>query len=99
MDNPKTIPFAVEVEAKGISILSTKDIPVDALKENLRQATNGLAEVFRDIRQVGSFELSEINLGLEINAEGGIRFIGSAKAGAKAAVNLKFSAPELIINR
>jgi len=70
-------------------------VPLDAdqLAASLRDLTGELGKIFTDIKRVGGFELNEVQLGLEISAEGGFNLIGSAKAGGKGAITLTF-APE-----
>ncbi len=48
--------------------------------------------MFEDIKSVGDFKLSQVDVKLEINAEGGVALIGTAKAGATGAINLSFTA-------
>ena len=69
-------------------------VDTDKLAASMRELKNQLAQVFADIREVGQFELSSIELGLEINTEGGFNLIGSVKAGAKGAIKLKFEPPK-----
>lgn len=70
------------------------EISTDRLAESMRELQGQLAQVFSDIRKVGDFELSSVELGLEINTEGGFTLIGSLKAGAKGAIKLKFEPPK-----
>ena len=70
------------------------EVSTDRLASSMRELKSQLAEVFTDIREVGQFELSSIELGLEINSEGGFNLIGSLKAGAKGAIKLKFEPPK-----
>ena len=70
------------------------EVSTDRLAASMRELKAQLAEVFTDIREVGQFELSSIELGLEINSEGGFNLIGSLKAGAKGAIKLKFEPPK-----
>jgi hypothetical protein len=70
------------------------EVDTDRLAASMRELKNQLAQVFADIREVGQFELSSIELGLEINTEGGFNLIGSVRAGAKGAIKLKFEPPK-----
>lgn len=70
------------------------DVDTDKLASSMRELKSQLAQVFADIREVGQFELSSIELGLEINTEGGFNLIGSVRAGAKGAIKLKFEPPK-----
>lgn len=69
------------------------EVDTDRLAASMRELKTQLAQVFADIREVGQFELSSIELGLEINTEGGFNLIGSVRAGAKGAIKLKFEPP------
>lgn len=90
----ESLPFIVEIQTKGNrGYTAWKAVPVDALSDSLKRATRGLAKTFASIREVGGFELSEVTIGLEVNGEGGVSFIGSAKAGGSAAIQLKFNPP------
>ena len=93
MPERKTLPFVVEVDTKGGSGIGVADIPVERLRASLKEATGALAEVFEDIWQVGNFQLNEVTIGLEVSAEGGVQFIGSAKVGGKGSISLKFVPP------
>ena len=68
-------------------------IPFDTaeLAASLRGLTTQLGELFGDLRAVGGYELQEVQVGLEISAEGGFNLIGSAKAGGKGAITLTFA--------
>jgi hypothetical protein len=95
------IPVWVEQAADGAETKSflgraSGDIvklPVATLNASLSKLASSIGEAFSGLRQVGEFHLSEVTLGVEINAEGGVNLIGTAKAGAKAAITLKFVAP------
>src|SRR5256885_16557180 len=89
MTNAETITFLVAATAKG-SNLRAIEVPIAKLKANLAQATAGLSAVFEDIVDVGRFELQEVEIGVEIGAEGGIEFIGTATASGKASIKLTF---------
>jgi hypothetical protein len=89
-----TLPFIVSLDTtKGMRDVLRRSIPVDTLRESLRNATSALAEAFKDIQAVGQFRLDEITIGLEVTAEGGVEFIGSLTVGSKAAITLKFVPP------
>ncbi len=88
------VPFVVEIPAKGGAALVWKSIPVEELRKSLYDATESLASAFEGIQKVGGFELSEVVIGMEVNGEGGVSFIGSAKVGAAASLQLKFIPPK-----
>ncbi|MCP4379405.1 MAG: hypothetical protein GY794_24945 [bacterium] len=63
----------------------------DQLASSLRDLTGELGKLFTDLLRVGDFELKQVEVGLEISAEGGFSLIGSVKAGGKGAVTLTFA--------
>jgi hypothetical protein len=63
----------------------------DQLAASLRDLTGELGKIFADLQRVGGFELNQVQVGLEISAEGGFNLIGSAKAGGKGAITLTFA--------
>jgi len=67
------------------------EIDVDTLKQSLSRLTGQLDSLFQDLKAVGSFKLDQVEVSLEISAEGGVALIGTAKAGASEAVKLAFS--------
>jgi hypothetical protein len=100
------IPFLVAIpepvaskEVKGFlsgdeSYVALREIPVEQLKDNLSKVSHALMKVLADIKSVGNFELSEVEVQVEITAEGGVQFIGSSKIGGKGGIKLKFAKPE-----
>lgn len=68
----------------------SKSVDTGALKASLTRLTEGLGEMFGDLRAVGGMELDEVEVGIEITAEGGVKLIGTATVGATASVTLKF---------
>jgi hypothetical protein len=61
------------------------------LKENLQYVSNALMTVLADIRKIGQFKLQQVEIQVEVTAEGGVHFIGTAKVGGKGAITLTFS--------
>jgi hypothetical protein len=78
-----------------LGILEPESLVAEIDTDRLRQALSGLSaqigEVLQDIRAVGDFRLTQVQVAVEISAEGGVALIGSAKAGAKGAIQLTFS--------
>jgi hypothetical protein len=68
-------------------------IAVDQLHQSLKDLTAKLATVLADVKAVGGYELSEVQVGVELTAEGGVRLIGNLTAGAKGALQLTFKPP------
>lgn len=73
--------------------MEVRSIPIEAIKGNLKKVANAATTFLSDVRSVGDFELEEVELQVEVSAEGGINFVGTAKAGGKGAISLKFSRP------
>ena len=71
-------------------------VPVDTdkLAASLKELTGEIGRLFYDIKAVGDFRLTQVEIGLEISAEGGFNLIGSAKAGGKGAIKLSFEPKE-----
>ena len=67
------------------------ELDTDRLKASLAGLSAQIGEVLSDIRAVGDFKLKEVKVSVEISAEGGVALIGSAKAGAKGAIELTFA--------
>lgn len=88
-----TLPFLVEVATKGSDGVGKESIPMSVLKSNLQSATQRLGEIFAEIRSVGLFELKEVEIGLEVGAEGGVSFIGTSKISGSGSIKLTFSPP------
>lgn len=97
----ETIPFLVSLpneedqNVKGLfspdAEIGLKNIPIDLLKENLNNICQSLATALSDIKKVGNFKLKEVSIGVEITAEGGVSFIGTAKLGGKSTITLTFT--------
>jgi hypothetical protein len=74
------------------------ELSVDSLKQNLKEVTDAVSDFLSDIRAVGEFHLQEVQMQVEVSAEGGIHFIGTAKAGGKGAITLTFARPKSTTN-
>jgi hypothetical protein len=61
------------------------------LAESLRGLSTQLGHLFGGLGAVAGYELQELQVALEISAEGGSNLIGSAKAGGKGAITLTFA--------
>ncbi len=75
----------------GRGVTDLIPLNTEELAASLRELTGELGKLFGDIRRVGGFELQQVQVGLEISAEGGFNLIGSAKAGGKGAITLTFA--------
>ncbi len=71
-----------------------KRIPFDTLHASLSETCQGMVAVLKGIREdlgeVGGFKLKQVAIQVEINAEGGVELVGTAKVGAKGAITLTF---------
>lgn len=99
--NDARLTFLVEAResAEGIKALrgsgpavEAREIPMERLREGLSRACTGLSGALQDLRQVGEFRLKSVTVAVEVSAEGGVSFIGSAKAAGKGAITLIFEA-------
>lgn len=102
---PVVLPFPVET-AKGTgtkarflggekSSMDNRIQHLDAakLRESLGALSGQIASVLQDIKKVGDYQLTAVEVSVEVTAEGGVALIGSLKAGAKGAIKLRFERP------
>jgi hypothetical protein len=67
------------------------DIPVERLKTNLSDLVVKLRAATRDLAaKADGLSLKELEVGIELTAEGGVSLIGTAKVGATASIKLTF---------
>lgn len=68
-------------------------VPFDTaeLAASLQGLSGQLGELFGGLREVAGFELQQVQIGLEVSAEGGFNLIGNAKAGGKGVITLSFA--------
>ncbi|MFO1429395.1 MAG: hypothetical protein U1F76_04530 [Candidatus Competibacteraceae bacterium] len=66
-------------------------IDADVLRKSISNLAGQITALFEDIKAVGSYKLTTVQVQLEITTEGGVALIGSLKAGAKGAITLTFS--------
>jgi len=95
-----TIPVLVEEPSKKAKTLdesgfyetsiSVRNIDVNKLKQSIADLSTKISTIFHDIRNVGEYRLQEIQISVEISAEGGISLVGTLKGGTKGAVTLTF---------
>jgi len=70
-------------------------VPIATLEQNMTQLLQQVGRMFNQVKQsateLASMELSEVELAVEINAEGQISLLGSgSKVGGKGTMTLKF---------
>ena len=79
-------------------ILSNEEITVtsEKLSLNLKSFLEKLKPVFEEQEtQIGSFEISEIELSLAINTSGGIELIGKVDVGITGGIKIKLQKREM----
>ncbi len=67
-----------------------KDLDTSKIKTSISNLTGQISDILDDVKDVGNFKLKEVQISVEISAEGGVALIGTAKAGAKGAITLSF---------
>lgn len=95
----RTIPVLVDsgndTQPGTLGVLTSgarvKEIDVDLLRQSLAHLSEQISTLFHDIKKVGQFRLKEVQLQVEVTAEGGVALIGVAKAGVTGAITLTFS--------
>lgn len=80
-----------ETLRRGKGFSEVVPLDTDKLAASLQGLTGELDRLFTDVQRVGRFELNQVQVGLEISAEGGFNLIGSAKVGGKGAITLSFA--------
>lgn len=96
----ESIPFLVSLpdeddQVKGIfspdADIAVRELPTERLRENLTRVCEEVASMVKDVKKIGSFQLKQLTIQVEVTAEGGIELIGTAKLGGKGAITLTFS--------
>ncbi len=83
---------------KGFFSTSTeavlKRVSLETLRASLGDTCQSVVTLLEGIRddlgEVGGFKLKQVAVQVEINAEGGVELVGTAKVGAKGAFTLTF---------
>ena len=92
---PVSFEESPEVPSGTLGVLNPKPVikhvDADKIRTSLSALSEQLAGMLEDIRHVGEFRLREVEVCVELNAEGGVALIANAKAGAKGAITLTFS--------
>lgn len=94
-----TIPVFMESDnnpaAGTLSVLNPrpviKEMDAGKIRESLTQLSAQLSGLFQDIKHVGAFQLTQVQLQVGVTAEGGVALIGVAKAGVSGTITLTFS--------
>lgn len=71
---------------------ATAVLPISSeeLGERLRAACASFSGALSKISAVGDYRLAEVEVGIEISAEGGVSFIGVSKLSGSGSLKLKF---------
>jgi translation elongation factor EF-1beta len=69
------------------------DVDLASLKVNLAKLMGDLNELFSAQAAETGFGLKQIEVGVEITAEGGVNLIGTMTVGATASISLTFERP------
>ncbi|UCE06734.1 MAG: hypothetical protein JSW07_01450 [bacterium] len=96
MDNiPVIFEETAEITPGTLGVLTPdrimKEIDSDKIRESFSKLSKQISGLFQEIKNVGDFTLREVQLSVEITAEGGVALIGNVKAGTKGAITLTFS--------
>jgi hypothetical protein len=71
---------------------AVKEVDAEKIQKSLRELVEQLSGIMKEDKiKLGSLHLSELEVNVEITAEGGVALVGVAKAGIKGAITLKFS--------
>ena len=82
--------------SEKVTKIASKRVPIDviALKAQMSGLLKVMGELFDQAEQQSGMKLNEIELSVEINAEGQVSLIGSGgKVGNKGGITLKFTRP------
>ena len=66
------------------------EIETGVLKASFSRLAGQISEIFQDVKNVGDFQLRQVQLSVEISAQGGVSLIGTAKVGTRGAITLTF---------
>lgn len=91
---PIVVEESLDTQSETLGVLTQsvriKEVDSDKIRQSLSQLAEELSTIFNEIKQVGAFRLKEIHIQVDVTAEGGIALVGTAKAGVKGAIALKF---------
>lgn len=72
----------------GAEKSAVRNLDISNLKASVADLASQLSEVFRDLKAVGGFKLTEVTVSVEVSAEGSVFLVG--KAGVSGGISLKF---------
>jgi len=76
----------------GTGAVAAVDIPVERLNANLSDFVSKLRAATASLAaKADGLSLKELEVGIELTAEGGVSLIGTAKAGVTASLKLTFA--------
>jgi|SRR5215831_9859949 len=79
--------------AKGLfrgQKIALVQLPIEKLRDQMGAEAGKLLAILDTMPAKTGWRLDEAEVGVEISAEGGVSFIGTAKVGANATLKLKF---------
>jgi len=82
--------------SEKVTKIASKRVPIDviALKAQMSGLLQVMGDLFDQAEQQSGMKLTEVELSVEINAEGQVSLIGSGgKIGNKGGISLKFTRP------
>lgn len=88
---------ATQTEVAGKGLLSTKitgpiKLNTELLKNNLASFIDAMNEMLSGLPKLTEpFKLNEIDLVIEVNAEGSLQLVGGIKVGASGGITLKLT--------
>jgi hypothetical protein len=88
--------FGLKVSEKVTSIFTKKRVPLDAvaLKSQMSGLLKVVGDLFNQAEEQTGMKLSEVQLSVEINAEGQVSLVGNGgKLANKGGITLKFTRP------
>ena len=66
-------------------------LPAERLRDSLSAICGAVVGFLGDVKRVGSYRLKEIEIHVEVTAEGGVNLIGTTKLGGTGAIKLTFA--------
>ena len=85
-----------DLETRGLiqlNIFEHQEVKISTLTEQMQKVVSGLKEVLQNLpAQLGQFNLTEMQIALEISAKGKVSVLGSGgEAGGKGGITLKLT--------
>jgi len=90
-DDTKNKPGTLGPSRSASKKTKVRQMDVSKLRQSLSDLSEGISEICSDIKKVGEFKLKQVEVLVEVTAEGGLALVGLAKVGTKGAINLTFT--------